>query len=178
MTVATHVLAPFRLSELVIPLLRPSRSAIVTVSSGGMYTERFDLGLLEMAPSQYRGTIAYARAKRAQVILASQWQRRLGPAVSSYSTDPGWVKTAGLQEALASVARLGPLLRSPDQGADTIVWLLGEALGGPEVPEPGFWHDRRRRGEYYRPGTRPSPLHATNDGEALWDWCITRTRST
>lgn len=175
LTVATHVLAPFRLTGLVGPLLRPARSVIVTVSSGGMYTERFDLDRLEMGPSAYRGTVAYARAKRAQVILAAQWQRRLGPSVASYSTHPGWVKTAGLQEALAGMARLGPLLRSPQQGADTIVWLVAEALAGLEVPQPGFWHDRRLRGEYYRPGTRPSPPKARSDGDALWDWCARRT---
>ena len=174
LTVATHVIAPFRLTELLVPRLRPGRSILVTVSSGGMYTERFDLAQLEMSPVEYRGTVAYARAKRAQVVLASEWQRRLGPAVSSYSTHPGWVNTEGLQGALAGMSRLGPLLRSPAQGADTIVWLVGEALAGSEVPPPGFWHDRRRRGEYYRPGTRPGARQALSEGEALWEWCASR----
>ena len=176
LTVATHVIAPFRLTELLVAHLRPARSVLVTVSSGGMYTERFDLARLEMGPSEYRGTVAYARAKRAQVVLASEWQRRLSPAVSSYSAHPGWVNTEGLQGALAGMSRLGPLLRSPDQGADTIVWLVGEALVGDDVPQPGFWHDRRRRGEYYRPGTRPGRIQALSDGEALWEWCASRAR--
>ncbi len=174
LTVATHVIAPFRLTELLVAHLRPARSVLVTVSSGGMYTERFDLARLEMGPSEYRGTVAYARAKRAQVVLAAEWQRRLGPVVSSYSAHPGWVNTEGLQGALAGMSRLGPLLRSPAQGADTIVWLVGEALAGGDVPQPGFWHDRRRRGEYYRPGTRPGRLQALSEGEALWEWCASR----
>ena len=60
LTVATAVLAPFRLTLLLSPLLRRSEAAnIVTLSSGGMYTERFDLDHLEMPPDSYRGTTAY-----------------------------------------------------------------------------------------------------------------------
>lgn len=176
LTVATHLLAPFRLAREMSKLMSPRRFVLVTVSSGGMYTEKFDLTRLEMNRSDYRGAVAYARAKRAQVVLASQWQRRLGPGVQSYSTHPGWVRTAGLDAGLPGMARLGPLLRTPEQGADTIVWLVGEALARPQAPPPGFWHDRRRRGEYYRPGTGRSPVEALSDGAALWSWCEDRTR--
>jgi NAD(P)-dependent dehydrogenase (short-subunit alcohol dehydrogenase family) len=177
LTVATHVLAPFRLTRQISPLMNPQRYVLVTVSSGGMYTEKFDLSRLEMDRSDYRGAVAYARAKRAQVVLAAQWQLRLGPGVLSYSTHPGWVRTAGLDAGLPGMARLGPMLRTPEQGADTIVWLAGEALARPQAPVPGFWHDRRPRGEYYRPGTGRSPLQARSDGEALWSWCEERTRN-
>ena len=38
---------------------------------------------------------------------------------------PGWVRTGGLDDALPRFARLArPLLRDPQQGADTAVWLL------------------------------------------------------
>jgi dehydrogenase/reductase SDR family protein 12 len=63
LTVATHVLAPFRLSQLLLPLLhRAPSSIIVTIASGGMYTQRFDLERLEMTEDGYRGVTAYARA--------------------------------------------------------------------------------------------------------------------
>ena len=115
LTVATAVLAPFRLTWLLGPLLRRSGSAnIVTVSSGGMYTQRFDLDRLEMPPDHYRGTTAYARAKRAQVVLSHEWARRWGPdGVASYASHPGWVDTPGLASGLPGFARLGPLLRTP-----------------------------------------------------------------
>ena len=91
LTVATAVLAPFRLTLLLSPLLRRSEAAnIVTLSSGGMYTERFDLDHLEMPPDSYRGTTAYARAKRAQVVLSHEWARRWGAdGVASYASHPG-----------------------------------------------------------------------------------------
>ena len=49
---------------------------------------------------------------------------------------------------------MGPLLRSPEQGADTVVWLAAS----PEAVEStgGFWLDRRPRWEHKVPWTRLS----------------------
>ena len=95
LTVATAVLAPYRLTWLLAPALQaPGDATIVTVSSGGMYSQRFDLDHLEMGPDTYRGTTAYARAKRAQVVLSHAWARRWGvDGVASYAMHPGWVDT-------------------------------------------------------------------------------------
>jgi dehydrogenase/reductase SDR family member 12 len=184
LTVATHVLGPHRLTWRLAPYLRSAgRSTIVTVSSGGMYTERFDLDRLEMPRHQYHGVRAYARAKRAQVVLAREWSRRWASwGVASYAMHPGWVDTPGLASGLPSFAHLGPLLRRPEEGADTAVWLAAGAARPPALPgmsasmsvEDGFWHDRRHRGEYYLPWTRPRWGHE-DEGRRLWDWCRTRT---
>jgi NAD(P)-dependent dehydrogenase (short-subunit alcohol dehydrogenase family) len=173
MTVATHVLGPYRLTWHLAPLLqRAGTSAIVTVSSGGMYTERFDLGRLEMTPDHYNGVRAYARAKRAQVVLAHEWYRRWSSrGVASYAMHPGWVKTPGLASGLPFF-RLGPLLRKPEEGADTAIWLAAGA-GRPQAEE-GFWHDRHLRREHYLPWTRPQG-DPEAQGSALWNWCATRT---
>lgn len=183
MTVATHVLGPYRLSWHLAPLLqRAGGATIVTVSSGGMYTERFDLGRLEMRPDCYDGLRAYARAKRAQVVLAHEWWRRWSPrGVASYAMHPGWVDTPGLARGLP-LFRLGPLLRRPEEGADTAVWLVTGAsrslapVEGASVPSSGdgFWHDRHLRGEHYLPWTR-SELEPDAQGQMLWEWCTMRT---
>jgi dehydrogenase/reductase SDR family protein 12 len=183
LTVATHVLAPFRLSYLLSPLLRRTgRSVIVTVASGGMYTQRFALNQLEMSADEYRGVTAYARAKRAQVELAHGWERRWGDdGVASYSMHPGWVDTPGLQDGLPSVARLGPLLRTPQQGADTVVWLAADgprssvATAEEGRSSGGFWLDRRRRGEHYLKRTRTGPEETLRNEDLLWQWCASRT---
>ncbi len=182
LTVATHVLAPFRLTRLLSPLLaRASSSIIVTVSSGGMYTQRFDIDRLQSTAQHYNGVTAYARAKRAQVVLAHQWGRRWGDdGVRSYAMHPGWVDTPGLATGLPSFARLGPLLRTPAQGADTIVWLAADGPSvNPSGPHPtaagGIWLDRRIRHEHYVPTTYRSPANRRHDGDALWDWCEERT---
>jgi dehydrogenase/reductase SDR family protein 12 len=174
LTLATHVVAPFRLSRLLLPLLRRAPSAIVTVSSGGMYTQPFDLSRLELADDEYRGVTAYARAKRAQVVLAHEWARRWGgEGVASYAMHPGWVDTPGLVTGLPTFARLGPLLRTTDQGADTAVWLVahGAADGG---DAGGIWLDRQRRSDAYLPTTYRRPARRRRDGQALWEWCAAR----
>ncbi|MGD0747875.1 MAG: SDR family NAD(P)-dependent oxidoreductase [Acidimicrobiales bacterium] len=176
LTVATGLLAPFRLTELLGPLLRRSADAnIVTVSSGGMYTERFDLEHLVMSPASYRGTTAYARVKRAQVVLSHEWARRWGAdGVASYAAHPGWVDTPGLASGLPSFAKLGPLLRTPAEGADTVAWL---AAGAARREDPayteGFFHDRHLRGEHHLPWTARGASAA--DGPRLWEWCEART---
>src|SRR5208337_1164928 len=89
LTVLGQVVAPFRflLTLLLMPaLLAAAPSRVITVSSGGMYTQRLAAAL----PGFYRAT--------------------------------------------------GPILLTPEQGADTIVWL---ATMPPERLGSGrFWHDR------------------------------------
>jgi hypothetical protein len=46
---------------------------VITVSSGGMYTQHLDPATLQLPASRYSGVTAYARAKRAQVALSREW---------------------------------------------------------------------------------------------------------
>ena len=168
-TLASHVLGPFLLTSLLVPALRAASGAakVITVSSGGMYAERFDLATLEMTPEDYKGATAYARAKRAQVVLNHEWAARV-PAhdIVFHAMHPGWVDTPGVESGLPRFYRvMKPLLRSPDDGADTVVWLAAN-----ESRDSGhFWLDRRRRSEHRVPWTRGG------DGDGLWDYCVKRT---
>jgi NAD(P)-dependent dehydrogenase (short-subunit alcohol dehydrogenase family) len=168
LTVAGQVVAPFLLTYQLFGLLRQSApSRVITVSSGGMYTQGLDLSTLQMTAADYNGVTAYARAKRAQVALSAQWAKRAARSgVAFHATHPGWVRTPGIAQSLPTFSRLaGPVLRTPDQGADTIVWL---ASADPAALSTGrFWHDRRLRPVYRIPGARPDPLDA---GQRLWDW--------
>ena len=178
-TLATHVLAPFRLSFLLAPLLlRAEQAVITTVTSGGMYTQRFEPDSLEVRSEGYRGAVAYAKAKRAQVVLSHEWARRWGgEGVASYAVHPGWVDTPGLASGLPSFSKLGPLLRTPAQGADTVTWLAADEprRTWASAPIDGLWHDRHLRGENYLPTTRRSPSQRIPDGLALWGFCADRT---
>ena len=143
---------------------------VLTMSSGGMYTQRFAAAELEMNPANYDGTIAYARAKRAQVMLTHEWAQRVPASdVVFHSMHPGWADTPGVESSLPGFYRvMRPLLRSPEQGADTAVWLAS----APEALEVNgaFWHDRRRRSEHRVPWTRSDESAA-----AVWDLCMART---
>ncbi len=169
LTFATNVLGPFLLTNLLIPLLRASAPArIISVSSGGMYTERIDVDDLETERRDFDGPAVYARTKRAQVILTEQWAARLaGTGVVAHAMHPGWADTPGVQTSLPTFRRVTrPLLRTPQEGADTIVWL--GAAPEPAQSTGGFWHDRRERPTHRVPWTKESAA----DRERLWAACV------
>ncbi len=170
-TAQVQVVAPFLLTSLLFPRLRATpRSRVITVSSGGMYTQRLNVDALTPDPASFNGVAAYAGAKRAQVVLTQEWARRTsGSGVAFHVTHPGWVDTPGLRASLPRFARLmGPLLRSPQEGADTVAWLASSAAGAHGSGQ--FWHDRRPRSTVRLPWT------GTPVGEAdrLWEWTAAR----
>lgn len=173
-TVASQVVGPFLLTDLLVPLLREAPKArVLWVSSGGMYAEPLSVDRLEMSPDDYNGTRAYARAKRAQVTLAEMWSDRLRTdRIAVHAMHPGWADTPGVRRSLPTFRRvLGPLLRSPAEGADTIVWLTAD--DGPPVETTGrFWIDRRPRPVHRLPSTRRSDT--PTERQRLWDWCAER----
>jgi NAD(P)-dependent dehydrogenase (short-subunit alcohol dehydrogenase family) len=174
LTFAVNVVAPFLLTELVLEQLRrdaPTR--VVTVSSGGMYLQRWRPDDLQSERGDFNGATAYARSKRAEVILTGIWAQRLrGTGVTFHAMHPGWVDTPGLRSSLPRFYTITrPLLRSTVQGADTIVWL--GAAGQPGESSGGFWHDRRRRSVHLLPGTRESAA----DRELLWRECERLSRA-
>jgi NAD(P)-dependent dehydrogenase (short-subunit alcohol dehydrogenase family) len=169
MTFATMVLGPFLLTSELLPLLRatPGGARVLWIASGGMYTQSLDVDSLEMDADDYSGTTAYARAKRAQVVLAEEWGKRLrDDRIAVHAMHPGWADTPGLETGLPGFRTvLGPILRSPEEGADTIVWLAA-------AEEPGqvtgkFWLDRAPRSI-----TKLVPSGATaEERDALWSLC-------
>jgi NAD(P)-dependent dehydrogenase (short-subunit alcohol dehydrogenase family) len=171
LTVAGQIIAPFLLTRLLLPPLRAAAPArVIAVSSGGMYSQRLDPETLQMPATGYNGVTAYARAKRAQVALSREWARRLaGTGIAFHAMHPGWTDTPGLAAALPGFHRvMGPILRSPQQGADTIVWLATTGAG--RLGSGQFWHDRRPRSEYLLPWTRESsPAIAAQLWERLAD---------
>lgn len=177
-TCAVQLVAPHLLTSLLTPALGgASPSRVLWVSSGGMYTQKFDLASLDPGPANYDGTVTYARVKRAQVVLSGEWARRLeSAAVVVHAMHPGWADTPGIATGLPSFSRvMRPLLRTPEEGADSIVWLASapEAL----TTTGGFWCDRRRRSEHKVPWTRLPRAAAAEAGSALFDWCDARARA-
>ena len=172
LTFATNVLGPFVLSRLLEPGLRESApSRVIWVASGGMYSERVatsDLQAAHLAQAgDWDGTVVYARTKRAELILAEEFAARLeGTGVVVHAMHPGWADTPGVQTSIPRFHRvMGPVLRSAQEGADTIVW-----LGAAEAPAEStgqFWHDRRVRPTHYLRRTRETP----QERDELWRAC-------
>jgi NAD(P)-dependent dehydrogenase (short-subunit alcohol dehydrogenase family) len=174
-TVAVHVVAPFLLTCRLLDRLRAARPGrVLTMSSGGMYAAGLTVDGLEMSSAAYRPTTQYAIAKRAQVTLNEIWASLIDPRdVVFHAAHPGWAATPGVSQSLPRFARLvGPLLRSPQQGADTIAWLAADG-GPPRSTTGGFWHDRRPRPIHRVSRTRRSDTPAAR--RELWEWCVARS---
>lgn len=164
-TYAAQVLAPHLITAGLLPLLSSCHGRVIVVSSGGMYTQRLDLSTLDADAEEFDGVQAYARAKRAQVTMTEEWARRAADSgVTFQSMHPGWADTPGVRTSLPTFHRLtGPFLRTPEQGADTIVWLATAPEG--LTRNGSFWLDRRPRGTQRLPGTAADEQTAA----ALWD---------
>ena len=172
-TIATHVLGPHQMTTDLLPLLKSSAGRVITVSSGGMYAASLPNVSLdespEMTPAYYDGTRQYAIAKRMQVTLNEMWAIR-EPQVFFSSMHPGWADTPGVQESLPAFRFLTkPLLRSAEQGADTICWLASRSAADDSGK---FWCDRAIRSIHRLPRTRKSDTPEVR--EALWQWCDLR----
>jgi NAD(P)-dependent dehydrogenase (short-subunit alcohol dehydrogenase family) len=168
LTFATYVLAPLALTTVLAgPLTRAAPSRVINVSSGGMYAQPLPGSDWESVRTEYSPKKFYARTKREEVALTGLMAERLCERGVAHAMHPGWADTAGVRRwmpAFRAFAR--PIIRTPEQGADTIGWLgaAPEALAQTGL----FWHDRRPRPTHYR-------LAASPDSDAqrqhLWRYC-------
>jgi dehydrogenase/reductase SDR family member 12 len=169
LTFATHVLAPLALTTVLAgPLTRGAPSRVINVSSGGMYGQSLPTGDWESDRTEYSAKRFYARTKREEVALTILMAERLRErGVAVHAMHPGWVDTDGVRRWMPTFRALTrPILRTPEQGADTIVWL--GAARKPLAQTGLFWHDRRPRPTHY--GLAASP-DSQADRQELWRHC-------
>jgi NAD(P)-dependent dehydrogenase (short-subunit alcohol dehydrogenase family) len=124
---ALLLLSPYRLTEGLKPLLLMASSPrVINVVSGGMYSQALNVEqLLVPDTPAYSGSEAYARQKRALMVLTQEWAAEWeGEGIVVNAMHPGWADTPGVRSALPQFRKLTRhVLRSSEEGADTIVWL-------------------------------------------------------
>lgn len=163
---ALLLLSPFILTQQLKPLLAPN-ARVINVLSGGMYSQALDVDDLENKRGIYSGSAAYAKAKRGLMIVTEEWAKQWHKAgISVHAMHPGWANTAGVVEALPEFYTLTkPILRTPQQGADTIVWLASAE----EVAQTTglFWLDREPRPTHLTAKTQETPLQRAQLWQSL-----------
>lgn len=133
-TFAVNHLAYFLLTNLLLDVLKagaPSR--IVNVSSGEQRNATIDFDDLQ-GEKGYKGAKAYSQSKLATVHFTYELARRLeGTGVTANCLHPGVVGTnfgSGVSGVFGFMVRaLRPLMKSPDKGAETSIYLASS----PEV---------------------------------------------
>jgi NAD(P)-dependent dehydrogenase (short-subunit alcohol dehydrogenase family) len=128
LTWAVNHLAPFLLSKLLLHRLKESAPArIITTASQahrGAHIPFDDLN----AERSYRGFVRYCETKLANILFTTELARRLdGTGVTANCFHPGLVAT-GFNRNNGLLMNLGmtilrPVSRSPEKGAETLVWL-------------------------------------------------------
>lgn len=123
-TMEVNAYGPLRLCQALVPMMQSrGYGRVVNVSSGSGAFDEMGTGTLAYGASK-----TWLNAMTRKVALEAEDDGVLVNAV-----DPGWVRTRmGGQDAP----------RSPEEGADTIVWLATLPADG---PTGGFFRDRERR---------------------------------
>jgi dehydrogenase/reductase SDR family protein 12 len=155
---ALLTLSPYRLTNGLRPLLEKTPAPrVINVVSGGMYTQSLDVSQLQASARGYRGAVAYARAKRALMVLTEHWAEEWADkGIVVNAMHPGWADTPGVESSLPGFHKLTRrFLRDPAQGADTIVWLARATEAGKVSGQ--LFLDREPRTTHLLASTRETP---------------------
>jgi NAD(P)-dependent dehydrogenase (short-subunit alcohol dehydrogenase family) len=167
-TFQVNHLAPFLLTVLLRDQLGAGHASVITTSSraGATRGARVDTDDLDM-DAGYDGLRAYKASKLANVLFTREIARRWAPlGISAAAVHPGMVRSQWGRSGPPAVRTVvnSPfrrLMRTPERGADTIVW-LATTTPGKDWTTAGYYADRK-------PAT-PSPLaDDTGLAKLLWD---------
>jgi NAD(P)-dependent dehydrogenase (short-subunit alcohol dehydrogenase family) len=168
LTFQVNHLAVFLLTMLLREPLVAARGRVITTSSraGTARGARVVPGDLDMAGG-YDGLRAYQASKLANVLFTRELARRWGPlGVSAAAVHPGMVRSqwgrtgpAAVRLVMNSPFRLA--MRSPERGADTLVW-LATSDPGRDWESGGYFADRK-------PATASPAADDASLAKELWD---------
>ncbi|MBX6357481.1 MAG: SDR family NAD(P)-dependent oxidoreductase [Micromonosporaceae bacterium] len=142
LTMQANHLAPFLLTNLLLDRLSGGR--VVVTASAVHAAGALDPADLRGQRPGYRAMRAYASSKQANVLFAAEAARRW-PQVLTTSYHPGVVRTrfGSGNPVYSFFYRIAPLLRTPEEGADTLVWLA--TAPAEEITNGGYYYRRRLR---------------------------------
>lgn len=127
-------LAPFLLTTALMDVLAASSAKVINTSSAANGFGRLDLADIN-SDSKYATNRAYGTAKLANILFTSELHRRHGDqGITTAAFHPGVVRTNFASESSSAMRHayttlLNRFMLSPDQGADTLLWLANGTAG-------------------------------------------------
>jgi NAD(P)-dependent dehydrogenase (short-subunit alcohol dehydrogenase family) len=149
LTWATNHLAPFLLTELLLPALIAAPAGRVVNVTSEIYSRKLDLHNLQ-GERKYSYFGAYRISKLGNVLFTTELARRIASSgVTVVSVSPGPARTnfggggpSGVMGVLTGVMKRTPVFKQADQAAQGIVWVAT----APELDgTPGALYMRRKR---------------------------------
>jgi retinol dehydrogenase 13 len=148
-TLGVNHLGSFYFTYLLLDLLKKSPQArIINTSSEAQRLGSIDLDKLMYTRENYDPWRAYAQSKLANILFTKSLAEKLHDThISTYAVHPGVVKSnfgsdmSGLYKWMFALMK--PFMISPEQGADTLVWLATEPSVGSDSGH--FWSKRKKQ---------------------------------
>lgn len=137
-TIQTNHLSPFLLTHLLRDKLGPGARVITTASMAHTWG-RLDPADLSRAKGVYNVWLAYGASKAANILFAAESARRW-PDLLSFSYHPGVVRTNFGTPLARLYYKIAPGLKSPEQGADTLLYLATAPAG--DLVNGGYYDQR------------------------------------
>jgi NAD(P)-dependent dehydrogenase (short-subunit alcohol dehydrogenase family) len=142
-TIQVNFIAQFLLTNLLMDRLIASKAGIINTSSAAHRMGHLDIDDIQHAKATFT---AYGNSKLLDLIHAQELSRRFGKdGVEAVSFHPGVVATSFAKSTSGPFAwmyntSMKKILKTPNQGADTLVWLANNR----DLWQPGGYYNKRK----------------------------------
>ena len=169
-TVQVDYLAPFLLTQLLMPNFNPDQAVVINTSSiAHQLFGHINLNDLNNSHKKYKVTKAYGDAKLANILFANELDRRFHKnGLSAVSFHPGMIRTNFANDKKSWMYRIyhtmlnKVVMQSAQEGGDTLRFFIEGTPG--ETWESGAYYNKRAKAKKVNPQVNDLTLQ-----QQLWD---------
>ena len=169
-TIQVDYLAPFLLTQLLMPNFNPDQAVVINTSSiAHQLFGHINLNDLNNSHKKYKGTKAYGDAKLANILFANELDRRFHKdGLSAVSFHPGMIRTNFANDKKSWMYRIyhtmlnKVVMQSAQEGGDTLRFFIEGTPG--ETWESGAYYNKREKANRVNP-----QVNDLNLQRQLWD---------
>ena len=169
-TIQVDYLAPFLLTQLLMPNFNSNQAVVINTSSiAHQLFGHINLNDLNNSHKKYKGTKAYGDAKLANILFANELDRRFHKnGLSAVSFHPGMIRTNFANDKKSWMYRIyhtmlnKVVMQSAQVGGDTLRFFIEGTPG--ETWESGAYYNKRKKAKKVNPQVNDLTLQ-----QQLWD---------